>query len=296
MKILKYFFTIFLFIIICIDNASAGEKEKTIKNIFGDFKIKEYNKSFEDEEHEVISFAIDDSNKEINKTKPKDDSIASRFFQKFLFTRKNQIFQDNYVLFSIYAGYDLTASLSSKNLDTKEYEGITLYTYGYSIGTNRKAIDIAFGISLPTKLWGINGRFTFSLYTFFMKQNIAPMFEGNIIEGLIKTKSLLGELSQEIIFGHQYLYITFGFGISYAFLINSWTETNSPGFDNMFKELNPQIFWNNSEFNWLVKASLGHRFDCGLVLEFMLKHYSSGGMGDVNNGTTMYAVAMRYVF
>ena len=105
--------------------------------------------------------------------------------------------------------------------------------------------------------------------------------------GSLFTKTLGFEAIQEVIFGHQNLYLTAGFGVSYMFVVEQHVNfANQTLMDYINNNMQKQL-WNNSEFNWVATASLGHRFDCGLVLEATVKHYSN---------FSLYAYDRRFVY
>ncbi|MBR1428680.1 MAG: acyloxyacyl hydrolase [Rickettsiales bacterium] len=51
-----------------------------------------------------------------------------------------------------------------------------------------------------------------------------------------------------------------------------------------------------TNFNIPVTASIGHRFDNGMVAELTWKHYSNGHIGHYNHQVNNLGVSVRYTF
>ena len=92
------------------------------------------------------------------------------------------------------------------------------------------------------------------------------------------------EIFPEIIFGNKMLYFTGGIGPSYIF-----ATTHKYSYDDKKgSHLTP--------FNWSSTVGIGHRFDCGAVVEIHVKHYSNGGLGKVNSSFTSLGIVGGYTF
>jgi hypothetical protein len=163
----------------------------------------------------------------------------------------------------------------------------------------RENAQIALNYSRPNKFWDINGRFSIGIFTWLMKQNIDTIYDMDLntwAQGWLYNYTIGFEAIQEAIFGHKNLYFTLGFGVSYQIVIHSSIEIDKDYYKRMWNYYKPKILWNNSNFNWVIKASIGHRFDCGLILEVNWKHYSNGNLGSYNWGLNFFGGTIGYVF
>ena len=224
-------------------------------------------------------------------------SIVKRIIDNYILPNENQIFGNKKQLISIFGGYDY-GNLNAKYLTTNKVYYISLYSGQYIEDVWRKNGEIAISYSLPTKFWWFNGRFSFGIFSWIMQQNINNRnYYSEKVEGTFVNHTIGFEGIQEIIFGHKNLYFTIGVGVSYQFVIGtSNLKTNNDNFNYIFYERKPKILWNNTPFNFVVKASIGHHFDCGLILEINWKHYSNGGLHDANWGLNFLGGTIGYVF
>ena len=114
--------------------------------------------------------------------------------------------------------------------------------------------------------------------------------------GTLFTKTLGFETMQEVIFGHQNLYLTVGFGVSYMFVVEQHVNFANQLLNDYINNNMQKQLWNNSEFNWVATASLGHRFDCGLVVEATVKHYSNFSLYAYDRRFVYLGLKIGYVF
>ena len=230
-------------------------------------------------------------------------SIVKHIVDNYVLPDENQIFGNKKHLISIFGGYDY-GNLNAKYLTTKKVYYISLYSGQYDEKVWRKNGEIAISYSLPTKFWWFNGRFSFGIFSWIMQQNInnteGKGFNkdyGGQVEGTFINHTIGFEGIQELIFGHKNLYFTIGVGVSYQFVVGtSNLKTNNNNFNDTFYKRKPKILWNNTPFNFVVKASIGHHFDCGLIIEVNWKHYSNGGLHDANWGLNFLGGTIGYVF
>ena len=238
-------------------------------------------------------------------------SIVKHIIDNYILPDENQIFGNKKHLISVFGGYDY-GNFNAKYITTKEAYYISLYSGQYIEDVWRKNGEIAISYSLPTKFWWFNGRFSFGIFNWIMHQNINNTQGRQHIEhtitpydytynGSVKGSFLnytIGlEGIQELIFGHKNLYFTIGVGVSYQFVLGtSNLQTNNDKFNHIFHYRNPKVLWNNTLFNFVIKASIGHRFDCGLIIEINWKHYSNGGLNDANWGLNFLGGTIGYAF
>ncbi|MBQ7552107.1 MAG: acyloxyacyl hydrolase [Rickettsiales bacterium] len=241
-------------------------------------------------------------------------SIVKHIIDNYILPNENQIFGNKKHLISIFGGYDY-GNFNAKYITTKEVYYISLYSGQYIEDVWRKNGEIAISYSLPTKFWWFNGRFSFGIFSWIMQQNINNVegkgfnkinnIKGKVyntdygekVEGTFINHTIGFEGIQELIFGHKNLYFTIGVGISYQFVLGtSNLQTNNDKFNHIFHYRNPKVLWNNTLFNFVIKASIGHRFDSGLIIEVNWKHYSNGGLHDANWGLNFLGGTIGYVF
>ena len=246
----------------------------------------------------VSKYALCSENKSIEK-----ENTFQNIVHNYILPDENQIFGNKKHLISIFVGYDY-GNLNAKYLTTKKVYYISLYSGQYDEKVWRKNGEIAISYSLPTKFWWFNGRFSFGIFSWIMQQNInnteGKGFNkdyGGQVEGTFINHTIGFEGIQELIFGHKNLYFTIGVGVSYQFVVGtSNLKTNNNNFNDTFYKRKPKILWNNTPFNFIVKASIGHHFDCGLIIEVNWKHYSNGGLHDANWGLNFLGGTIGYVF
>ena len=224
-------------------------------------------------------------------------SIVKHIIDNYILPNENQIFGNKKQLISIFGGYDY-GNLNAKYLTTNKVYYISLYSGQYIEDVWRKNGEIAISYGLPTKFWWFNGRFSFGIFSWIMQQNINNRnYYGEKVKGTFINHTIGFEGIQELIFGHKNLYFTIGVGVSYQFVVGtSNLKTNNNNFNDTFYERKPKILWNNTPFNFVVKASIGHHFDCGLIIEVNWKHYSNGGLHDANWGLNFLGGTIGYVF
>jgi len=235
-------------------------------------------------------------NIEQNKTEKNKENGFTKFIKNYILPDENQIFENKVHLISIFGGYDYGKFDNVKWLSTKVYGDVRIYDE-YSYEGKRKNGEIAISYSLPTKFWWFNGRFSIGLFTWIMNQNIENEYRGIITNGSFLNHTLGFEMVEELIFGHPNLYFTFGFGVSYQIVLGtSNLKTNNKYYNENFYYRKPKILWNNSNFNFVIKASLGHKFKNGLILELTWKHYSNGNLGTANWGLNFLGATIGYIF
>ena len=133
-------------------------------------------------------------------------------------------------------------------------------------------------LNILNHLFGVHGRYTFGFFSLFGNDYVAKQYGGKY------KYSMIGfEFIQELIVGNKWLYLSAGIGPSV--IVSGHRTTQRPSGKFGFTTL-----------NWASQVAIGHRFDCGLVAEIMIKHYSNGNLGEVNNGQSLYGFALRYVF
>ena len=241
----------------------------------------------------VSKYALCSENKSIE-----NENTFKNIIHKYILPNENQIFGNKQHLISIFGGYNY-GNLNAKYITTNKVYYISLYSDQYIEDVWRKNGEIAISYSLPTKFWWFNGRFSFGIFSLIMRQNINNRSNdyGEKVEGTFINHTIGFEGIQELIFGHKNLYFTIGVGVSYQFIVGtSNLKTNNDNFNYIFYERKPKILWNNTPFNFVVKASIGHRFDSGLIIEVNWKHYSNGGLHDANWGLNFLGGTIGYVF
>lgn len=181
-------------------------------------------------------------------------------------------------------------------------------TYGYdydrlhhrdTLGRNLNHISVQY--SAPFKFFNVNGRYSFGIFTLFGKDH-AALNEKN---GTYKQWGI--EFIPEIILGFKHFYITAGVGASYmvgtkevSYL--SKHKASSNGIPTTIglatgEQENQQYHYDGmTYFNFALTASIGHRFNNGLVIELLWKHYSNGGLGAVNYDVNAFGASLRYAF
>lgn len=193
------------------------------------------------------------------------------FLKTYVNRDENPIFKDKTHMVGVIATYDIYG-FEKERIVSYYYinEQDILYSYKQK---ERQLGTIAIHYSRANKLFGLNGRYSVGLYSMFGK-------DYNFWQkGKIQTFGIEG--IQELIIGHPMLYITLGIGISY-----------------MMGQMGlPEGQEGLTGFNFVPVATIGHRFDSGLVLELIYKHYSNGNdyIGR-NSAVDSVGLAIRYVF
>ena len=115
------------------------------------------------------------------------------------------------------------------------------------------------------QLFGVHGRYTGEIFYLFGKD-----------KKLNNNYGAFGfQITQDIIIGTPMLYITGGLGASY-FCGNKMGDMTG--------------------FEFIQQLSMGHRFDNGIVVEFVYRHYTNFGMADRNHPLNMLGATLRYTF
>ena len=232
-----------------------------------------------------------------------------KFIKNYIITEYNPIFKEKKHMIGLFIGY-WQDYLSSYNY-YEYYSADTIRTKYLDL--SRKLFNINLSYSVPNHIFYLNGRLSVGLFSLlgndksgdynkdcsytvlsdrFLNEWLSDIeylisaykyFNKNVKRTQWNYKyRLFGvEIIQEIIFGHPNLYITFGAGISYIFLNNG----------NFAKPLP-----HNSLLNAVLTASIGHRFNNGMAIEAVWKHYSNGELSKVNRGINSFGMAIRYAF
>lgn len=183
----------------------------------------------------------------------------ARCFKNIYFSRKKPIFQnkENEIYIPYYATFNKG--------EGKEY--------GVGEKHFKRAVhSYQMHYSQPDKFLGLNGRLSVGVFTWY---GVSGEYKH-----LYKAYGI--ELIQEFIFGTPMFYITAGIGPSYA---GGKTGRMS---NNRYVGL--------TAFNFSSVIKIGHRFDCGAVIEFAYHHYSNGSLGLVNQGLDMMGLSFGWVF
>ena len=230
---------------------------------------------------------IENENKADDKSSVKDNKL--NFIRKYIITTYNPIFKDKTHLLSLFGSYGHN-KLYLRVLTART----PIYEYHPWHSGQRDIGNINLSYSRYHNLWEINCRFSFGLNYFFIKQNIDRENESE--NGILNLNLLGAELVEEIILGHPNLYFTFGLGVSYIFFVDGKAKTNNKYFNQEYNETYSKILPNNSNFNFVIKASIGHRFNNGIILELNWKHYSNGGLNGYNWGINVFGATIGYLF
>ena len=205
--------------------------------------------------------------KEYDKEKEKNKSES--FVKKYIFPDYNPAFAgDNpnsghAVGFQV--GYDMTRFIVGG--------------YKARLGT------VAFQYSAGQQWLGVNGRTSVGIFSILGYDPLA------IEKGKGSYRQLGFELIQEFVVGTKDLYLTCGVGLS-------WLTTNT----SYASKKNTEHYGKNEKwdgmtnFNIPVTASIGHRFDNGMVAELTWKHYSNGHIGHYNHQVNNFGMSVRYTF
>ena len=195
------------------------------------------------------------------KTEPKKESTNAfmRFIDKYVLPEKNPIFQDKRN--EIYLSYHISADKGESEVYNVGSGAFEKYVHSFSAH-----------YAQPYQFFRLNNRLSFGIYTFH-----------GVAGGYEKTFKAYGvEIIQEFIFGVPMLYITAGVGLSYAL--------------GKVGQLADEGKYGVTRFNFPVVAKIGHRFDCGAILEILYKHYSNAGLGTITGELNMIGLSIGYVF
>lgn len=260
-----------------------------ILSLFANFSFADNIKSINHTTTNINNNNIENKDKQDNKQKLIKDNKFKNFIRKYVITTYNPIFKDRKHLLSIFGSYSYN-KLYLRVLNSKT----PIYQYQPWHSGQRDIGNINLSYSRYHNLWEINCRFSIGLNYFFIKQNIDRI--STLENGILNIHFLGSELVEEIILGHPHLYFTFGLGVSYIFFIDSRAKTGDEYFNQEYNETYGKILPNNSNFNFVIKASIGHRFNNGLILELNWKHYSNGGLNGYNWGINVFGATIGYLF
>ena len=202
-----------------------------------------------------------------------------KFIKKYVITDYNPIFKDKKHMVGLFFGYN------SDNMDHYNNITINFYSRARYVDLKRKLFNFNLAYSIPNHFFYLNGRLSISLFYLFGndKGNYDQSLSYNTANEKWHYKyNLLGvDIIQEIILGNKNLYFTFGAGVAYIFFN-----------DGKFGKQLPH----NSLLNAALTATIGHRFENGLIIEAVWKHYSNGELGENNRGINLFGLALRYTF
>ena len=242
------------------------------------------------------SFAIINSDIKIKKNKSKrkrksnNTAKEKSFIEKYVLPRKNQIFQNDKHSISIFGGYNHNSANASDFFKTREYKGIQIYSDGAYMDRTSEIVILSY--SLPTRFARLNGRLSFGAIFYYLQQNI----NHDIASGEFTGFGSGFEVIQEIILGHKNLYFTVGLGIATFQNFKTSAKTDNEDYNDILNSSTYPLLWNNSCANFAVKASIGHRFNCGLIIEANFKHYSNGMLSEYNWGFNYIGGTIGWTF
>ena len=238
-----------------------------------------------DEKQDKVKEEENDDNENIDRAKTKEGIISvipndtrnkiSSVFHKYFSPEINPVFLEKKHMVGITYGYDIDRRWAVLNeigrKDTREMHTISV---GYSSGF---------------KFFCFNGRYTLGLFSWLG-------YDPKAVSGNFKYRTLGIEFIPEIIIGRKELYITAGVGASYVFYgKTSYDSTNR--MNNTIHNSGDGVRKDGlTYFNWVITASIGHRFDNGFAIELLWKHYSNGQLGDVNYDLNFIGMSMKYAF
>ena len=195
---------------------------------------------------------------EIKDNKKESTNAFMRFIDKYVLPEKNPIFQDKE--HEIYVSYYATFNNGNERID------------GIGGGAFSRAVhSFAFHYSQPDKFFRVHGRLSLGGFALFG------------VKGVYKDLySAYGiEVIQEMIFGHPMLYVSAGIGPSFMLGKMGKTTDDTDGLTG---------------FNFSSVVKIGHRFDCGAIIELAYHHLSNGGLGKRNQGLDMIGLSVGYIF
>ena len=179
-------------------------------------------------------------------------------------------------------------------------------TYGYDYDRlyhnnklRRNLHTASIQYSAPFKFFNVNARYSFGFFTLLGRDKAAV----NKKDGEYRQIGI--EFLPEIIIGCKNLYFTAGVGASYmlgtkrvSYLsYHNPTANGVPTQNDKATGGDTDYHYNGmTYFNFVLTASVGHRFDNGMVVEIMWKHYSNGGLGSVNYDVNAFGASLRYAF
>ena len=234
-------------------------------------------KNKQDKQQETEQTTAEQEKKEglIGYVEPTTRNKISKWFHTYLSPDKNPVFLDKKHLIGFTYGYDVDRRWALIGDITR--------------AQSREMHTLSIGYSRGFKFLCFNGRYTLGLFSWLG-------YDPKAVGGDFKYRTLGIEFIPEIIIGTQMLYITAGVGASYVFYgKTSYDSTNR--LDNTIHNSADGVRKDGlTYFNWVITASIGHRFDNGLVLELLWKHYSNGQLGDVNYDLNFIGMSVKYAF
>ena len=209
--------------------------------------------------------------KEQQEEKKQKWSKFKKFVKEYIATKESPVFRDKKHVIGIQYGYDY---------DRLHYKD--------DIGRNLHVGSLQY--SVPFKMFYLHARLTFGAFILAGKDKAAV----NENEGKYHHFGL--EFLQELILGNKFLYATGGFGFSYVIFggpmtYRSYHQAESSGIPDSAHGYDGMTY-----FNYVLRASIGHSFDNGLSVELMWKHYSNGGLGEVNYDINAFGITLNYAF
>ncbi len=212
-------------------------------------------------------------------SKKNKENIFKSFFKNYIFNEENQVFgKKKYGVFLTYGisiNRDKKASPTGySSFDEYDPENKTWNSYKWNGEYRYRAVGtFSIHYSTPSKLMGINGRFSFGLFS----------WHGLNSEYRNRFGSVGIELIYEWIFGSPMFYITAGVGPAYVFPFSPFEHYNKH--TNM-----------SSQFFFALATNVGHRFKNGMIVEVGLKHYSNGDLRAPNVGLNVATITIGRVF
>ena len=217
------------------------------------------------------------------------------FIEKWFIPEQNPAFGDTGHALGIQVAYDLKRHL-------------------FPMKDNRELYLFAIQYSGPNKFLGVHGRTSLGLSYIYGQDHWAKEQEKG------KYNTPIFELIQEFVIGNKYFYLTCGVGLSWVVYATANYELKEAALVSKMKADGIQPIYNErgelenyiagyggtkeggykaagiTNFNVPITASLGHRFDNGLAIEIMWKHYSNGHVADYNSEINTVGISFRYTF
>ena len=205
--------------------------------------------------------------KEYNREKEKSKSES--FVKKYIFPDYNPAFAgddpNSGHSIGLQFGYDISRFIVNDNKSR--------------LGT------VAVQYSAGQQWLGTNGRTSVGIFSILGYDPMA------IEKGKGSYRQLGFELIQEFVVGTKDLYLTCGVGLSWLTTKVSYASTKET------EHYGKNEKWDGmTNFNIPVTASIGHRFDNGMVAELTWKHYSNGHIGHYNHQVNNFGMSVRYTF
>jgi len=208
------------------------------------------------------------------KNKQKQSSKTLSFVDKWLIPEHNPAFGKDGHSIGIQYGYDFSNWLSY-NIGNEENKMIHLGVIQYSSAN---------------KFLGVHGRTSIGIGYLYGQDYWAV----NADEGKYNTP--LFEVLQEAVVGNK-IYIYAGIGVSWVVrapqnyeMQGIWKQKNHTDIKKNYQK------GGITNLNIPLTIGVGHRFDCGVVLELAWKHYSNGHVADYNSAINTIAIGLRYTF